>query len=151
MNVMNLRMFDLTSEERNQFDCFFRENLSSKRSLPSKIRWLLKFIGISPANKGYECIYEAILLILENKEILHGITKELYPNIAKILNTTPSRVERSMRHSIETIFASNMSEEHKKLKIFIFGVAGQQDKITNSEFLAGLLSFLLEYVYEEEY
>lgn len=143
-------MKELLLGERSKLDSFFKENLSGERSLPSKIRWLLKFIGISPANKGHEYIYEAMLMMSNDKEIIHEITKVLYPDIAKKCNTTPCRVERAIRHNIELAFGYNISEEHKKLKIFIFGVAGQQNKITNSEFLAGLLSFLFEYADEEE-
>lgn len=142
-------MNELLLRERNEMERFFKENLSNDRPLQSKIRWLLKYIGITPANKGHEYISEALFLLLNDKEYIYMITKRLYPDVAEICNTTSSRVERAIRHSIELVFGINMSEEHKKLKIFIFGVSGQKNTITNSEFLAGLMSFLLEYLEEE--
>lgn len=137
---------EIIFEERKILREFFKENLSDERPIESKVRWLLKFVGVDPANVGYDYIYEAILLILKDKNYLKGITKVLYPDIAKKFETTPSRVERAIRHSSELAFSMDISEEHKKIKIFIFGVLGQKDLVANSNLLAGIVSFIKEYI-----
>jgi two-component system, response regulator, stage 0 sporulation protein A len=78
---------------------------------------------------GYIFLREAILMLTENFDLRLGITKQLYPDIARKYNSTPSKVERDMRHAIE-------SSWYKSYKPFfeIFGA----DKPTNSQFVAVL-------------
>lgn len=57
--------------------------------------------GIKASLKGFECLEVGIKLVKKDKTYLRGITKRLYPDIAKVLNDTPTRVERAIRHSIE--------------------------------------------------
>jgi two-component system, response regulator, stage 0 sporulation protein A len=80
-----------------------------------KIVNYLDSMGFKHANKGFGYLIDAIVLAAENPEILDAVCKELYPAVAELHNTTASRVERAIRHAIETSNAG---------------------KITNSEFIA---------------
>jgi two-component system, response regulator, stage 0 sporulation protein A len=83
---------------------------------------------------GYIFLREAVLMVYGNFDLRQGITKQLYPNIAKKYNSTPSKVERGMRHAIE----SSWYKSHKPF-LELFG----HDKPTNSQFVAVLADKLL--------
>lgn len=105
-----------------------------------KISEILKEIGI-PANlKGYRYLRQAILLVLQNPEMLDNITKILYPEVAKLCNTTVIRVERSMRHAIKVAWERG---EYKILyKYFGCTVSKTKRKPSNSEFVATIADYL---------
>ena len=73
-------------------------------------------------------------MVIENVELLGAVTKELYPSIAKKFNTTPSRVERAIRHAIEVAWSRGKMETIHAL--FGYTVSGGKGKPTNSEFIA---------------
>ena len=91
-------------------------------------------VGVPAHIKGYQYIREAILLAVEDEEIINSITKVLYPNLAKKYQTTPSRVERAIRHAIEVAWNRGQIEMHDK--IFGYTVNSNKGKPTNSEFIA---------------
>ena len=91
-------------------------------------------IGI-PANiKGYHYLRTAIMMVIEDPGIIGGITKELYPSIAKKFKTTPSRVERAIGHAITVAFSRGNVELLNEL--FGYTVSAEKAKPTNSEFIA---------------
>ena len=83
--------------------------------------------------KGYQYIREGITLVYENPELVGGITKELYPEIAKKYETTVSRVERAIRHAIEVSW--NRGNWQLMEEIFGHSVDIDKAKPTNSEFI----------------
>ena len=95
---------------------------------------LIHEIGVPAHIKGYQYLRDAITLVVNRMEYLNAVTKELYPAIAAINNTTPSRVERAIRHAIEIAWNRGKLETLENL----FGYTVQQDKgnPTNSEFIA---------------
>lgn len=94
-----------------------------------------------PANiRGYRFIREAIIIILDNPDALHAVTKSIYPVISQKNSTTPSRVERAIRHAIEVSSARASSELYMKLFIPITRSNGKT-KPTNSEFLATVAEY----------
>ena len=97
---------------------------------------MLKDIGM-PANlQGYTYLRSAILVCIHDETNLECVTKLLYPSIAKKYNTTPTRVERSMRHAIEKAFQrGNMAAIDS---MFGYTVDSARSKPTNSEFIATL-------------
>jgi two-component system, response regulator, stage 0 sporulation protein A len=97
--------------------------------LEIKVSTILTSFNIPKQLCGYIFLREAILLVTENFDLRQGITKVLYPTIARKFNSTPSKVERGMRHAIE-------SSWYKSYKPFLkmFG----EDKPTNSQFVAML-------------
>lgn len=97
---------------------------------------LLHDMGIPASIRGYDYIIESVNLALDDCEILHSITKRLYPDVAKRRNTTPSRVERAMRHAIE--IAWERGDIHLLNKVFGYTVKSSKGKPTNSEFISML-------------
>ena len=91
-------------------------------------------LGIPAHIKGYYYIRTAIIMSIENSELLHAITKILYPTIAKKFQTTPSRVERAIRHAIEVLW--ERGDIDKLQSVFGYTVSVNKGKPTNSEFIA---------------
>jgi len=102
--------------------------------LETKVTNILHEIGV-PANiRGYHYMREAIIMSVNDMDVLNYITKELYPSIAKKCNTTPSRVERAIRHAIEV--AWNRGKVDAINALFGYTVNNHKGKPTNSEFIA---------------
>jgi two-component system response regulator (stage 0 sporulation protein A) len=91
-------------------------------------------VGVPAHIKGYQFLRDAITLVVTQPEILGCITKELYPTIAMMNNTTPSRVERAIRHAIE--LAWNRGRVETLEALFGYTVQHEKGKPTNSEFIA---------------
>ncbi len=104
------------------------------KKLESLISQMLQDIGIPPQLKGYGFIREALLLVIDEKYEIKGITKQIYPAIAKKFASTPSRVERSIRHSIEV--AWNRGNMDTINRVFGYTINREKGKPTNSEFIA---------------
>lgn len=103
-------------------------------SLEADITNILHEIGVPAHIKGYQYLREAIALVVNDIELLSGITKELYPSIAQKFNTTPSRVERAIRHAIEVAWSRGRIDTINKF--FGYTVHEQKGKPTNGEFIA---------------
>lgn len=113
----------------------------SEENLEKVVSKLLREIGVAPSLKGYDYLRIAIILTMENKEqYLHNVTKALYPDIAKRKKTTSSRVERAIRHAIETAWSKGNIE--KIDKIFGYTISPHKGKPTNSEFIATIVDDL---------
>ena len=109
----------------------FIENIDN---IDTKITNIIHEIGIPAHIKGYSFLRDAIKMVIEDVSLLNGVTKELYPTIAKKYNTTPSRVERAMRHAIEVTWSKGNSNIMKQL--FLYNINTNKSKPTNSEFIA---------------
>ena len=106
------------------------------KSLPLEVRvtQMIHDVGVPAHIKGYQYIREAIMLAVNNEEILNSVTKSLYPTLSEKFSTTPSRVERAIRHAIEVAWNRGQIEMHEK--IFGYTVNSNKGKPTNSEFIA---------------
>lgn len=91
-------------------------------------------IGVPAHIKGYQYLRDAITMVVEDMDLLGAVTKELYPAIAQVNNTTPSRVERAIRHAIEVAWNRGRVETINNL--FGYTVQNDKGKPTNSEFIA---------------
>lgn len=91
-------------------------------------------IGVPAHIKGYQYLREAIMMVVSDIDIINQITKQLYPEIAHKYHTTPSRVERAIRHAIEV--AWGRGEQTVVESIFGYTVSATKGKPTNSEFIA---------------
>lgn len=91
-------------------------------------------LGVPAHIKGYQYIRTAIMMVVENMDMLNYITKQLYPEIAHAYNTTASRVERAIRHSIEVAWTRGKPETMNE--IFGYTIHTGKGKPTNSEFIA---------------
>lgn len=106
----------------------------SQKVLDTAITSMIKEIGVPAHIKGYAFLREAIQMVYSDVELLGSVTKILYPDIAKKYNTTPSRVERAIRHAIEV--AWNRGNYDLISKTFGYTVHHLKSKPTNSEFIA---------------
>ena len=102
--------------------------------LESAVTDLIHEIGVPAHIKGYQYLREAILFKLRDAEASAGITKVLYPEIAKRFSTTSTCVERAMRRAIEV--AWDRGDEEVRQKIFRGTISGNKGKPTNGEFIA---------------
>lgn len=99
---------------------------------------LMHELGIPAHIKGYMYLRTALALAVEDMDILNGVTKQLYPDIAKMYNTTPSRVERAIRHAIEIAWSRGSHTDIREIFCYASGQDALQErnKPTNSEFIA---------------
>ena len=104
------------------------------KSLEIDITNIIHEIGVPAHIKGYHYLRDAIIMVVEDIELLGAVTKELYPAIAKANNTTPSRVERAIRHAIEVAWNRGKLETINAL--FGYTVQNDKGKPTNTEFIA---------------
>lgn len=105
-----------------------------KIPLEEEVTEIMHQIGIPAHIKGYLYLRDAIIMVVEDIDLLGSITKILYPEIAGRFNTTPSRVERAIRHAIEVAWARNNIDVIKKF--FGYTIKTEKGKPTNSEFIA---------------
>lgn len=111
------------------------KNLSgSYDDLETIVTDIIHEVGVPAHIKGYQYLREAIILSVKDMEMLNSITKILYPTIAKTFNTTPSRVERAIRHAIEVAWDRGNMEVLNEY--FGYTVNIGKGKPTNSEFIA---------------
>jgi two-component system response regulator (stage 0 sporulation protein A) len=101
----------------------------------------LKHLGIPASINGYYYLRSAILIMLADNKFRFGITKILYPQIAKEYNTTASRVERGIRHAIEK--AWNNGDMDFQNKIFKYSLNIEKGKPTNREFITTVVDYIL--------
>lgn len=106
----------------------------TQKVLDTAITTTIKEIGVPAHIKGYSYLREAIQMVYNDNELLGAVTKILYPDIAEKYKTTPSRVERAIRHAIEV--AWNRGNYDVISKTFGYTVHHLKSKPTNSEFIA---------------
>ena len=102
--------------------------------LETRVTEIIHEIGVPAHIKGYHYLRSAIMRATQDKYLIEAITKELYPSIAKEFCTTPSRVERAIRHAIEVAWDRGDIETLQKW--FGWTVSNTKGKPTNSEFIA---------------
>lgn len=111
-----------------------RENNKEYSSLDEKITSVFLMVGIPAHIKGFHYLRDGVKLVIEDTEYINKITKELYPTIASHFDTTPSKVERAIRHAIEV--AWNRGKIENINEVFGYKIYGKNDKPTNGEFIA---------------
>ena len=111
-----------------------KKNEKPEHDLEQDVTDMIHEIGVPAHIKGYQYLREAIMMAVEDIDMLNSITKVLYPTIAKKFQTTPSRVERAIRHAIEVAWSRGRMETLDAL--FGYTVNTGKGKPTNSEFIA---------------
>lgn len=104
------------------------------RNIESDVTNIIHDVGVPAHIKGYQYLREAIIMSVNDPEMLNSITKILYPTIAKTFQTTSSRVERAIRHAIEV--AWNRGKMDTIDELFGYTINAEKGKPTNSEFIA---------------
>lgn len=134
-NILNLN---------NQNIILTNKNLSISKEDPQLEQLVTNIfheLGMPAHIKGYEYLRYAILRVIENRNLLHSVTKELYPMTAKAFGSKPSRVERAIRHAIEVAWTRGDADNIARL--FGCTVLSSRGKPTNSEFLAMIADKIL--------
>ena len=103
-------------------------------ALKNRVTAVIHEIGVPAHIKGYQYLREAIIIAVNDLEVINAVTKVLYPAVAKRFATTPSRVERTIRHAIEV--AWDRGDLETLQKYFGYTVSNAKGKPTNSEFIA---------------
>ena len=108
--------------------------ISSEDKLEIKVTNVIHEIGVPAHIKGYQYLRDGIMMVVNNIEVINQITKQLYPDLAKKYKTTPSRVERAIRHAIEV--AWDRGDVDILNSYFGYTIHNSRGKPTNSEFIA---------------
>ena len=104
------------------------------QTVDERLGSLFLTIGIPAHIKGYQFLRQAVKMVVEDPDRINRITKELYPGIARRFSTTPSKVERAMRHAIEVAWSRGRLDSVNR--IYGYKVFSAEDKPTNGEFIA---------------
>lgn len=123
-----------TAGEVKKVNAYERTEELTERNLESEVTTIIHEIGVPAHIKGYQYLREAIIMSVTDIEMLNSITKILYPTIAKKYQTTPSRVERAIRHAIEVAWSRGKMDTIDEL--FGYTINNGKGKPTNSEFIA---------------
>jgi len=107
---------------------------TARQTLEANVTAIIHEIGVPAHIKGYQYLREAIIMTVEDMDVINAVTKVLYPEVARKFGTTASRVERAIRHAIEV--AWDRGDLDTLQKYFGFTVSNSKGKPTNSEFIA---------------
>ena len=107
---------------------------TGQTNIETMVTNIIHEIGVPAHIKGYQYLREAIIIAIEDMDVINAITKVLYPQVAKTFQTTPSRVERAIRHAIEV--AWDRGDLDTLQRFFGYTVSNTKGKPTNSEFIA---------------
>ena len=107
---------------------------NDRENIESMVTGIIHEIGVPAHIKGYQYLREAIIIAVNDMDVINAITKVLYPQVAKTFQTTPSRVERAIRHAIEV--AWDRGDLDTLQRFFGYTVSNTKGKPTNSEFIA---------------
>lgn len=111
------------------------------KSLDERIANIFLSVGIPAHIKGYHFLREAVKLVYAKRTLINAITKQLYPAVAEVFDTSPSKVERAIRHAIEVAWSRGKIENINT--IFGYTIYSKQEKPTNGEFIALIADKLL--------
>ena len=115
-----------------------------KLTKEQKIAYALRQMGVHQDLKGYRYLRVAIGAVVDHPELIDNITKKLYPYVANECGTTPLRVERAIRHAIETSWYEIPYDALQD--VFGYSVPVSKDKPTNSHYIAAVAEVISEYV-----
>lgn len=121
-------------EIKTQYIATAKNNDKSEDNLEALVTNLIHEVGVPAHIKGYQYLREAIMMVVKDIDVINQITKSLYPQIAHKYSTTPSRVERAIRHAIEVAWGRGQQEAVEN--IFGYTISAAKGKPTNSEFIA---------------
>lgn len=120
--------------QKQQYIELSRGTEKKEENLEALVTNLIHEVGVPAHIKGYQYLREAIIMVVNDIDVINQITKSLYPKIASKFNTTPSRVERAIRHAIEVAWGRGQQDVVEN--IFGYTISAAKGKPTNSEFIA---------------
>ena len=128
------RKTDRNFSEVRKVNAYEKKAEYMERNLETDVTNMIHEIGVPAHIKGYQYLRDSIIMAVKDMDTLNSITKILYPTIAKMHQTTPSRVERAIRHAIEVAWSRGKMDTIDEL--FGYTVRNDKGKPTNSEFIA---------------
>ncbi len=135
MQTLYARIVDIAkTEDTDAYMSLSDVGRPSPGSADERVTNIFLSIGIPAHIKGYTYLREAVKMVIDEHDLINRITKELYPGIAKRYMTTPSKVERAMRHAIEVAWSRGRLDSVNR--IYGYKVFSAEDKPTNGEFIA---------------
>ena len=126
-----MRQAAQSQQEMGDFSPAPQESLPSLKTMVTSV---IHEIGVPAHIKGYQYLREAIMITVRDMDVINAVTKVLYPEVASRFSTTPSRVERAIRHAIEVAWSRGKMDTIDQL--FGYTVSNGKGKPTNSEFIA---------------
>ena len=137
-----LQLTELLKTDRDMqiiLSCIPPLGRESRSATETKIGEVLVRLSIKPNLKGYHYLKTAVRICMSDREELNGITKRLYPSVAKVYGTTPDNVEHAIRHAILTAWNKGNPDVQRA----VFGYCHTDGKRpTNAEFIMHLLEYL---------
>ena len=124
----------ITREIKPQYIELSLDESKKEENLEAFVTNVIHEVGVPAHIKGYQYLREAIMMVVNDIDVLNQITKSLYPQIASKYSTTPSRVERAIRHAIEVAWGRGQQDVVEN--IFGYTISASKGKPTNSEFIA---------------
>ena len=131
--AQNTNLF-IGKETKTQYVEIPLDGIKNQENLEALVTNIIHEVGVPAHIKGYQYLREAIIMVVNDIDVINQITKSLYPQIAYKFSTTPSRVERAIRHAIEV--AWGRGDQQTVEKIFGYTISASKGKPTNSEFIA---------------
>lgn len=131
---LSLSITELFKTKRNNIRPLPTAVFDSSATMEVKVTQILHQIGVPAHIKGYHYLRDSIIMSVETPEIINAVTKKLYPSVAKMYDTTSSRVERAIRHAIEV--AWDRGDVDILNSYFGYTIHNGRGKPTNSEFIA---------------
>ncbi|MCI8273898.1 MAG: sporulation transcription factor Spo0A [Clostridia bacterium] len=123
-----------TSMSKQQYIEISNNSRRAEENLEALVTNVIHEVGVPAHIKGYQYLREAIIMVVNDIDVINQITKSLYPQIAEKFSTTPSRVERAIRHAIEVAWGRGQQDVVEN--IFGYTISAAKGKPTNSEFIA---------------
>ena len=130
--IEKIRRYDF--KNKPQRDVNVRAAVKNPQSIEAMVTHIIHEIGVPAHIKGYQYLREAIVMAVNDMDVINAVTKVLYPSVAKTFSTTASRVERAIRHAIEV--AWDRGDIETLQSFFGYTVSNVKGKPTNSEFIA---------------
>lgn len=134
MNVLYSRIVEMACESSAVVDIAETEQAAGNESVDEQITNLFLTIGIPAHIKGYQYLREAVRMVIDDRDVINRITKELYPGIARKFGTSASKVERAMRHAIEVAWTRGRLDTVNQM--YGYKVFAKDDKPTNGELVS---------------
>ncbi len=134
LQALAKRIHQLEGKKRPQLRAVSNRLTDPELEIEMRVTNIIHQIGVPAHIKGYQYLREAIIMTIHDMEAINAITKILYPSVAKKFKTTPSRVERAIRHAIEV--AWDRGDVEVLQEYFGFTISGVRGKPTNSEFIS---------------
>ena len=119
---------------KTQYIEISRASEKKEENIEALVTNVIHEVGVPAHIKGYQYLREAIIMVVNDIDVINQITKSLYPKIAGKFSTTPSRVERAIRHAIEVAWGRGQQDVVEN--IFGYTISAAKGKPTNSEFIA---------------